>query len=562
MKYFPVRSMLAVIAALGLIFPSRLMAQNTFTMYVANYLNYGGQNQRYFTVEKYDAQGNASVFATNTSYSNPILSSPNGMALDSSGNVYVSCLNDGTWIEKFNPSGTTATRFGNVTLNYPEGMVCDNSGNLYVANYYSGIEKYSPGGIGTNFAPAVGATEINGLAIDGAGNIYAANTYEGTVQRCGTNGVLSTYVSPGNSPYGLAFDSSGNLYVALEGNGQVVKYDTNLNETVYASLGSSAELQGLAFDAAGNLYVAEYHANKIVKIDPLGNVTVFATNGLNGPVFLVIQQASPTTIDSTNHYSYGANFGWMDWHDPAANGLNQGAVIGEYVCSGYIYSANVGWINLGSGAATNGIYYQNLSSNDFGVNQDGLGNLRGYAWGANIGWLNFENTGAPQINLQTGILSGYVWSANCGWISLSNAFAYVQTDEIKPGLDSTGDGIADAWALQNFGTTNINPNADPAGNGMTLLQDYLAGTNPNNSNDVFAITSIGRGTVTPGYTTLEWTSKPSRSYVVQYTETLSNRSSWTDLADYGLGAGSATFNTGNTNGHEFYRIRAFRPLIP
>jgi hypothetical protein len=97
---------------------------------------------------------------------------------------------------------------------------------------------------------------------------------------------------------------------------------------------------------------------------------------------------------------------------------------------------------------------------------------------------------------------------------------------------------------------------------MTLLGDYLAGTNPNNSNDVFAIIAIGRGTATPGYTTLQWTSKPSRAYVVQYLETLGNSSSWTNLADYGLGADTATFSTGNTSGREFYRVSTFRPLTP
>jgi len=68
------------------------------------------------------------------------------------------------------------------------------------------------------------------------------------------------------------------------------------------------------------------------------------------------------------------------------------------------------------------------------VNHDGLGNLRGNTYGANLGWVNFESTGAPKVDLATGNLSGYVWSTNCGWISLSNAFAYVQTDTISPGL--------------------------------------------------------------------------------------------------------------------------------
>jgi hypothetical protein len=137
-----------------------------------------------------------------------------------------------------------------------------------------------------------------------------------------------------------------------------------------------------------------------------------------------------TTIDAANHYGYGANLGWLDWRGDN----NNGAVIGEYACSGYIYAANVGWISLGNGSPTNGIAYQNLSANDFGVNRDSLGNLRGYAYGANIGWINFESTGAPKAAPTTGEFSGYAWSANCGWISVSNTFAYVQTDSIRPAV--------------------------------------------------------------------------------------------------------------------------------
>src|SRR5688572_11626374 len=82
--------------------------------------------------------------------------------------------------------------------------------------------------------------------------------------------------------------------------------------------------------------------------------------------------AAPT-INATNKWSYGANIGWVDWRGDT----NNGAVIGESVCAGYLYAANVGWIHLGSGAPTNGIQYQNLAAGDFGVNHDGLGNLRG-----------------------------------------------------------------------------------------------------------------------------------------------------------------------------------------
>jgi len=251
----------------------------------------------------------------------------------------------------------------------------------------------------------------------------------------------------------------------------------------------------------------------------------------------------------------------MDWSGGTGETAG-GAVIGSYVCSGYIYSANVGWINLGSGSPANAIHYQNNSATDFGVNQDGMGNLRGFAYGANIGWINFEATGAPQVNLLTGHLSGYVWSANCGWISLSNAVAYVQTDTISPGaLDVNG--LPIAWELTYFGHTGVDPNADPTGKGMTLGQDYQAGTNPNDPNSVLRITaeSFSSGGTSAALT---WTSVPTRLYYLQKTSDLSTPV-WTDS---GLGLitpdGSSTLRSfTDTNApRRFYRVQAVLPLTP
>jgi hypothetical protein len=271
-----------------------------------------------------------------------------------------------------------------------------------------------------------------------------------------------------------------------------------------------------------------------------------------------------TTIDAANRYAYGANLGWMDWTGDTANGV----VIGEYVCSGYIYSANVGWINLGSGTPANGIQYQNNSATDFGVNQDGLGNLTGYAWGANIGWITFEQTyGQPKVNLLTGQLGGSVWSANCGWISLSNVVAYVQTDSIQQGALAPN-GLPIAWLLTYFGTTNISANADPTGKGMTIAQDYWAGTNPTNAASVLRITAenfdflpAGGGT----FASLMWNSVPTRFYYVQKTPNLATPI-WTDS---GLGlvspsAGSATLAgfSDTTTPARFYRVQVVRPLTP
>jgi hypothetical protein len=282
-------------------------------------------------------------------------------------------------------------------------------------------------------------------------------------------------------------------------------------------------------------------------------------------LFLITRAAlATTTIDPVNKYAYGANLGWLDWSGGTGETAS-GAVIGEYVCSGYIYSANVGWINLGSGSPPNGIQYQNNSATDFGVNQDGLGNLSGYAYGANIGWITFEQTyGQPKINLLTGVLSGSVWSANCGWISLSNAVAYVQTDTIQQGALAP-DGLPIAWLVSNFGTTNENANADPTGKGMTIAQDYLAGTNPNNVNSILRITaeSFSSGGTNA---TLTWDSVLTRYYYIQTTTRLNPPPVWVDS---GLGlvspSASSTTTAGFTDTNtpmRFYRVEAVRPLTP
>ncbi|MBI3852780.1 MAG: hypothetical protein HY298_21200 [Verrucomicrobia bacterium] len=251
----------------------------------------------------------------------------------------------------------------------------------------------------------------------------------------------------------------------------------------------------------------------------------------------------------------------MDWRGDT----NSGAVIGEYVCSGFIYAANVGWINLGGGTPTNGIQYQNLSASDFGVNHDGLGNLRGYAYGANIGWINFEANSAPKVDLKTGKLSGYVYGANVGWISLSNAFAFVQTDTIAPGTDSDGDGIADAYEYTYFGNlTTMNAVSDYDGDGVSDRNEYLAGTNPNDLSDYLAITAIAAN-ASGSPTSLTWKSALSRCYYIQERLNLNIASPWFDS---GLGlispdGVSTTRNIFDTNAPmRFYRIQAVKPLSP
>src|SRR5215203_4589524 len=130
------------------------------------------------------------------------LSNPQGVAIDSFGNVYVSDT-DNDRIQKFNSSGDFITRWG---------------------------------GSGTSNGQI---SEPRGLAIDSSGNVYVADSGNNRIQKFNASGgFISKWGSLGSgdgqfiSPLGVAIDSSGNVYVADSGNNCIQKFgDTTTSET-------------------------------------------------------------------------------------------------------------------------------------------------------------------------------------------------------------------------------------------------------------------------------------------------------------------------------------------
>lgn len=282
---------------------------------------------------------------------------------------------------------------------------------------------------------------------------------------------------------------------------------------------------------------------------------------------LVLTEANATsTISPGNPNSYGANIGWMNWRASGADGV----VIGEYVCSGYIYGANVGWIHMGDGTPANNIQYSNGAAADFGVNysidpaQPGMAILRGYAYGANIGWIKFENTGNPRLRFSDGAFEGYAYSANCGWISLGNGAFTLHTDSVLPGVDNDSDGMADAFEFQYFGGLAMNGTTDSDGDGMTDVQEYLEGTNPLAYGDRLRITLFSTN-LGGTNSLLTWTSVPSRLYQIEVNPDL-GPANWTNdpsgIITPDIGTCSSRNVTSVASSERYYRVRAIRPLLP
>lgn len=292
-----------------------------------------------------------------------------------------------------------------------------------------------------------------------------------------------------------------------------------------------------------------------------------------GAAFLLTAVAvhSATTISATNASAYGANIGWINCTGDVTNG----AVVSEFICSGYLYSANCGWISLGNGTPANGIRYLNNSATDFGVNTQNYSangttfeaQLRGYAYGANIGWVNFESQGNPRVNLATGQLLGYAYSANVGWIVLGGTGVTVNTTSIAPGADTDGDGIPDAWErLHASGSlTTMNATTDSDGDGVLDKDEYATDTDPFDPTDRLQILTLvpPRQLVVSGpfMTDLIWTTKPTRKYTIETNADL--LSLWnTPVSNIIPSAGSTTaasFPDGPAL-QQFYRVRAKLPL--
>jgi hypothetical protein len=123
-------------------------------------------------------------------------------------------------------------------------------------------------------------------------------------------------------------------------------------------------------------------------------------------------------IDPTDKWAWATNAGWLNFRP-----LNGGAAVYPDHLEGFIWSENAGWIRLGTYDGGSIHTYLNTSAADYGINNDGAGQLSGFAWGTAAGWVNFDPAGAEQVTIDpvSKSFDGYAWAENLGWIHFKNA---------------------------------------------------------------------------------------------------------------------------------------------
>jgi hypothetical protein len=189
---------------------------------------------------------------------------PQGVTVDGLGYVYVA----DTWnhtIRKMTPAGTVVTLAGSpgragsadgagsaAGFYYPEGLAVDSGGNVYVADSYNDtVRKITPAGVVSTLAGGHGLPagtdgigsdaqfqNPSAVAVDGAGNLYVTDYNNCTIRKITPDCMVTTIGGlVGDSeaedglgaaarfyqPYGIAVDGSGNVYVADKGNDRIVK---------------------------------------------------------------------------------------------------------------------------------------------------------------------------------------------------------------------------------------------------------------------------------------------------------------------------------------------------
>lgn len=262
-------------------------------------------------------------------YLNPL--SHGGIATDPAGNVYFADTGNQR-VRKIAANGVITTVAGGGSLFHqslggpataaflagPTGVAMDSSGNLYIGDAAgatsavykvdtSGIISLIAGCVPTDYSCAANAMSgslgdggpatkasiglLQAVALDKLGNIYIADYLNNRIRKVSTSGTITTVVGSGSGSYqgdgglatsaglyqpkGVAVDSAGNIYVVdagdyrirmvnssgtittIAGNGAQGQIDSPPGNNIPATSASFSGPMGIAIGAGGRVYVAD-----------------------------------------------------------------------------------------------------------------------------------------------------------------------------------------------------------------------------------------------------------------------------------------------------------------
>ena len=219
-------------------------------------------------------------------------SSPDGISVDGSGNIWVSNHHNNTVTELFKSSNyTTAQNFSNTTnglnFNGPDGLCVDPSGNIWVPNDVGNtVTELNPtNSTEVNITTPPGSPGLSApdaCAVDQSGNIWTTNTSGNSV----TEFIVSSGTVTGettilggntgfNAPTEIAVDGAGNIWIANYNNNSIGASVTELTKSSGYAVGSAVNIlespppggpQGIAIDAAGNVWIANSLDNSLTEL--------------------------------------------------------------------------------------------------------------------------------------------------------------------------------------------------------------------------------------------------------------------------------------------------------
>lgn len=326
------------------------------------------------------------------------LSFPDGVFVDSSGNVWVADTGGSRVVRFSNPAVNEAAAdlvlgqegfetaganrglgtAGANTLYGPKAVTADGAGNVYIAdsgNYR--VLKFD-----------LSASTINAVAVWGQASFNGSSSNQGR----GWSAIGPDTLS---GPYGIALDGADGLYVSDQGCSRVLKYSLSgstynavmalgqpsLTSNDYYSVPSSKTLETpyqVAVDASGNIWVCDNYNSRAVRY-PAGSLATGAAADkvLGQPVFTSDQknavgagglnQPYDVAVDTRTGRIYASDFlnnRVIWWNNPAslANGAAADGVIGQA-------DMRSGAVNRGGTAAAGSLY------GPVGIFVDASGNL-------------------------------------------------------------------------------------------------------------------------------------------------------------------------------------------